>query len=126
MSDNDLLIERLQQILIALERIPRRFESIADPQDFFRTESGIEHLDSICMVLLAVGEAFKQINQKTEGEFLAIYPQVPWQEIMGLRNILAHVYFEVDEQQIYNICRDDIPLLIQTVRRMVQDLGGEL
>ncbi|MEY3297384.1 MAG: hypothetical protein RLZZ597_644 [Cyanobacteriota bacterium] len=28
------------------------------------------------------------------------YPQIHWQEIMGLRNILAHVYFEVDEQQI--------------------------
>lgn len=123
MSDHDLLIERLQQILAALERIPKRFKSIAEPQDFCRTESGIEHLDSICMVLLAVGEAFKQINQKTEGKFLAIYPQIPWQEIMGLRNILAHVYFEVDEQQIYNICRDDIPLLIQTVRQMIQDLS---
>ena len=55
MSDNDLLIERLQQILTALERIPKRFESIAEPQDFCRTESGLEHLDSICMVLLADG-----------------------------------------------------------------------
>ena len=45
MSDNDLLIERLQQILTALERIPRRFESIAEPQDFCRTESGLEHED---------------------------------------------------------------------------------
>ncbi|MGF1569014.1 MAG: HepT-like ribonuclease domain-containing protein [Nodosilinea sp.] len=40
---------------------------------------------------------------------------------MGLRNILAHVYFEVDEQQIYNICKDDVPLRIETVRQMLQD-----
>jgi len=42
---------------------------------------------------------------------------------MGLRNILAHVYFEVDEQQIYSICGDDIPQLIETVRQMIQGLG---
>ncbi len=100
MSDDDLLLDRLTQILEALERIPRRFENIASPQDFYSTEQGLEHLDSICMVLLAVGESFKQINQKTEGSLLAAYPQIPWQEIMSLRNILAHVYFEVDEQQI--------------------------
>jgi uncharacterized protein with HEPN domain len=125
MSDDGLLVDRLTQILEALERIPKRFKNIAAPQDFYNTESGVEHLDSICMVLLAVGESFKQINQKTEGELLAAYPQIPWQEIMGLRNILAHVYFEVDEQQIYNICRDDIPLLIETVRQMLQDLGEQ-
>ncbi|MBD2233526.1 DUF86 domain-containing protein [Phormidium tenue FACHB-1052] len=46
------------------------------------------------------------------------------QENMGLRNILAHVSFEVDEQQIYDIWRDDIPQLISTVRQMIQDLDG--
>ncbi|MBE9155444.1 DUF86 domain-containing protein [Nodosilinea sp. LEGE 06152] len=124
MSDDGLLLERLTQIFEALERIPRRFENITSLQDFYSTYSGLEHLDSICMVLLAVGESFKQINQKTEGSLLGAYPQIPWQEIMGLRNILAHVYFEVDEQQIYNICRDNIPQLIKTVRQMIQDLDN--
>lgn len=77
MSDDGLLLDRLTQILEALERIPRRFENITSPQDFYSTESGLEHLDSICMVLLAVGESFKQINQKTEGNLLAAYPQIP-------------------------------------------------
>jgi uncharacterized protein with HEPN domain len=77
MSDDSLLLDRLTQILEALERIPRRFEDIAAPQDFYSTESGLEHLDSICMVLLAVGESFKQINQKTKGNLLAAYPQIP-------------------------------------------------
>ncbi|MEY3297385.1 MAG: hypothetical protein RLZZ597_645 [Cyanobacteriota bacterium] len=62
MSDDNLLIERLQKILIALERILQRFESITEPQDFRRTEVGLEHLDSIYMILLAIGEAFKQIH----------------------------------------------------------------
>ncbi|MBC6420353.1 MAG: DUF86 domain-containing protein [Hormoscilla sp. SP5CHS1] len=122
MYENDVLLERLLQILEALERIPERFESISVPQDFCDTKAGREHLDSICMVLLAVGESFKQINQKTDEKFLIKYPEIPWRKVMGLRNVLAHVYFEVDPEQIYSICKDDIPLLIDTVQQMIQDL----
>lgn len=45
---------------------------------------------------------------------------------MTLRNVLAHVYFEVDEEQIYSICKDDIAPLTDTVRQMVQDLENDL
>jgi uncharacterized protein with HEPN domain len=72
--------------------------------------------------LLAVGESFKQIDYKTEGKLLAHYPDIPWREVMALRNVLAHVYFEVDEEQIYSICKNDIAPLTNTVRQMVQDV----
>ena len=47
-------------ILEALERLPGRFADIRTPQDFIATEAGREHLDSISMVLLAVGERLPQ------------------------------------------------------------------
>jgi uncharacterized protein with HEPN domain len=122
---DDALVDRLKQILEALELIPGRFQSIAEPKDFFATPAGREHLDSISMVLLAVGESFKQIDYKTEGKLLAHYPDIPWREVMALRNVLAHVYFEVDEEQIYSICKNDIAPLTDTVRQMVQDLDED-
>lgn len=70
MLDRHLLRERLESILVALERIPRRFAEVRTPQDFVASEEGREHLDSISMILLSVGEAFRQIDEKTHGEFL--------------------------------------------------------
>lgn len=122
-NEDDIRLDRLRQILEALERIPDRFKTIDKPEDFLVTPANQEHLDSICMVLLAVGESFKQIDYQTEGRLLANYPDIPWRRIMGLRNVLAHVYFEVDEEQIYSVCKNDIAPLIDTVRQMIEDLA---
>jgi hypothetical protein len=62
--DNALLIERLESCLEALQRIPRRFQGISRPEDFDATEIGIDKKDAICMILIAVGEEFKQIDRK--------------------------------------------------------------
>ena len=79
-------------------------------------------MDSICMVLIAAGEEFKKIDRITEGQLLAQYPQVEWRGATGLRDILAHGYFQADPQQLYNVCKDDIPTLIETLRQMMDDL----
>lgn len=122
-ENQDLLLNRLEQMLEALELLPGRFKDISKPEDFFATPTNREHLDSICMVLLAVGESFKQIDRQTEGNLLSKYPAIPWRKVMALRNVLAHVYFEVDEEQIYTVCKSEIEPLTDTVRQMIADLS---
>lgn len=122
-ENQDILLNRLEQMLEALELLPDRFKDIHKPEDFFATPENREHLDSICMVLLAVGESFKQIDRQTEGKLLAKYPAIPWRQVMALRNVLAHVYFEVDEEQIYAICQSEIAPLTDTVRQIIKDLS---
>ncbi len=89
MSEDSQLLERLQMVLSALERIPARFVSIKAPSDFVASESGLEHMDSICMVLIAVGEEFKKIDRITEGKLFVQYPQIEWrgrEEFIDLLN----------------------------------------
>ncbi|MDN5935872.1 MAG: DUF86 domain-containing protein [Nitrosospira sp.] len=80
---------------------------------------GQDRLDAICMVLVAVGEAFKQ----TDGKLLARYPGVDWTGVKGVRDVIAHGYFEVDAEEVFAICQDDIPVLIDTVHAMLKDLA---
>ena len=79
-------------------------------------------MDAICMTLIAAGEEFKNIDKKTEGKLFARYPQVQWRGAMGLRDILAHGYFDVDTEQLYTICKEHIPVLIETIRKMIKEL----
>ncbi len=122
MSEQTLLRERLQTILEALERIPRRFANIETPDDFVSSQSGIDLMDSICMVLLATGEELKKIDRNTEGSLFARYPQVTWRGAIGLREVLAHGYFQVDPEQLFAICEENIPPMIETVKTMIRDL----
>ncbi len=124
MSDPQALRLHLMQVIAALERIPRRFTGIHQAEDFLASDEGVDRLDAICMMLIAVGEAFKQIDRKTDGKLLPRYPEVDWVGVKGVRDVVAHGYFDVDADQVFAICQHDVPILLQTVRRMIDDLSG--
>ena len=123
MFDSALLREQLETVLEALERIPRRFAGISRAEGFCCSPEGVDRLDAICMILIAVGEAFRKIDRKTEGKLLARYPQVDWPGVRGVRDVIAHGYFDIDAEEVFGICRDDIPVLIETVRKMIEELS---
>ncbi len=121
MYDPELLVEKLQTLLEALERIPRRFADIDSPGDFTSSDAGIDRMDAICMILIAAGEEIKNIDSKTDGQLLGRYPHIKWRGVMGVRDVLAHGYFQVNADQLFAICQNDIPALIQTVKSMIED-----
>jgi uncharacterized protein with HEPN domain len=118
MYDELLLREKLEQIMDAVERINRRFADITTPNDFLATDINHDKLDAIAMLLIAVGESFKKIDKETEGLFLKKYPEIDWKGVIGVRNILAHDYFDIDVEVIFKICQRDIPQLIKTLEQM--------
>jgi len=118
MYDKLLLKEKLEQIMDAVERINRRFVGITTPNDFLATDINHDKLDAIAMLLIAVGESFKKIDKETEGSFLKKYPDIDWKGVIGVRNILAHDYFDIDVEVIFKICQRDIPQLIKTLEQM--------
>jgi uncharacterized protein with HEPN domain len=122
MSDAALL-DRLRDILDALECIPRRCAGLSSAEAFHRDAEGRDRLDAICMTLIAVGEAFRQIDRQAEGKLLARYPQVDWTGVIGVRNVIAHGYFDIDVEQVYDICLKDIPTLIETAKMMIRDIA---
>ena len=72
MSDANSLLDRMQSVLTALERIPRRFAGISQPSDFLTSDAGIDSMDAICMILIAAGEEFRKIDRQTEGNLFAL------------------------------------------------------
>ncbi len=122
MPDMSLIREKLVQIEESLHRIQRRSSNIQSPEDFTDNEDNLVKLDAIAMMLIAVGESFKKIDLETEGQWLEKYPEIDWRGVIGLRNVLAHDYFDIDAEEIFKICRRDIPQLLNTVQRMLAEI----
>lgn len=122
MSDTALIREVLSQILEAANRIAWRFAPISKVDDFLDSPEGLEKLDSICMMLIAIGESLKNLDKLTDGKLLAGYPEVDWKGAKGVRDIISHHYFDLDAELIFGICKKDMPGLQQTVAKMVQEL----
>ena len=123
MYDRDLLIEKLEQISEALERVHRRSENINSPDDFLDTPEGLDKLDAICMMLIAVGESFKKIDTETKGKLLADYGTIDWKGVKGVRDVLSHNYFNIDAEEIYFICDNNLKPLQSAVKSMLRKLS---
>lgn len=64
-------------------------------------------IDAVVRNLEIIGEATKMIPESIRGKF----PSVEWKKIAGLRDILAHHYFEVDLDIIWDILQNKLPEL---------------
>lgn len=122
MYDKALVLEILRQLHTAAVTILQRFEPVKSVEDFTDSFAGMEKLDSICMLLLAIGEGLKNLDKITAGTLLAQYPQVDWKRAKGLRDIISHQYFDVDAEEIFHICTTHIETMRKTLNQLIEDM----
>jgi uncharacterized protein with HEPN domain len=122
MYDKELVLEVLVQIRTASQTILDRFKAIKTVSDFTDSPAGREKLDSICMLLLVIGESLKKLDKITEGSLLSNYPQIDWKKAKGLRDIISHQYFDVNAEAIFDVCKTKIKTLSGTITKIVEDL----
>ncbi len=123
MFDRELVRGVLLQIQTAIERVSRRSSSVESPDDFLASDEGIDKLDAICMMLIAIGESLKYIDKLTDKSLLNNYPQVDWKGAKGVRDIIGHHYFDLDAEIVFTICREHIPDMATVIRQMIKDIN---
>jgi uncharacterized protein with HEPN domain len=126
MYDKELVLEILRQIANSINIVLKRFSIIRNPDDFVKSEEGLEKLDSICMQLIAIGEGLKKIDKVTEGTLLTKYSQVEWNKAKRMRDIIAHHYFDIDEEIVFTVCQKHLPLMLKVVKRMIEEIEKEI
>ena len=68
--------------------------------------------------LQVIGEAARAISSELKDE----HDEMPWQQVVGMRHILVHRYFEVDTDLIWSVVEDDLPELKQQVELILKVL----
>jgi uncharacterized protein with HEPN domain len=53
------------------------------------------------------------------GEIQEQYSEIPWGKMQGIRNVLVHEYFRLDEEILWNASQNDIPPLITALKKLV-------
>ena len=68
-----------------------------------------------------IGEAAKRVSSP----FMEAHPEIPWRQIIGQRNILAHEYGQIDHELLFNTVKNDIPELIVIINRLLPPLDDD-
>ncbi len=122
MYDKEILISLLEKVLSATHRIIEKSKDIDSPDYYLQTPSGMERLESTCMLLIAIGESIKGIDKITEKQLLIKYTGIDWKGVMGMRDIIAHHYFDLDAEIVFEVIKNDLPSLHDTIQQMISDI----
>ncbi|MGY2709359.1 HepT-like ribonuclease domain-containing protein [Thermostichus sp. MS-CIW-28] len=72
-------------------------------------------LGQFCIILQLIGEAVRGIPPEVE----ASHPEIPWDEMRGMRNIVIHEYFQVSLSIIWQTIQEDLILLETSLRQLI-------
>lgn len=78
------------------------------------------HQNAVLKSLEVIGEAARRISPATR----EAHPEIPWTEIIGMRNRLIHGYFEVDLVKVWETIQHDLPSLIAMLGPLIPQEGS--
>jgi uncharacterized protein with HEPN domain len=73
----------------------------------------------VCFCLLVVGEACIQAAKESP----TLPADVPWGEIRGMRNLLVHEYWQIDDEIIYNVARREAEPLARRLDGLINEVA---
>jgi len=114
--------ERDYSILLRMidhcERIFEITKSLDNSFDSFAKNSVVQ--DAINMNIFQIGELSNHLSDELKNSF----PDIPWHNIYGIRNIIGHAYIIVDKSKIWETVEKDIPVLYEKICSIVQGIKG--
>ncbi len=123
MYDKEIVLNLLENMIGATEKILYRNRNITSIDDYLKDDSSLMLLDSLCMQLIAIGEAVKKIDKETDKQLLKAYPQIPWREVAGMRDILSHHYFDLNAEVVFEVTTGHIEELQIVLKKIVEDIS---
>ncbi len=106
---------RLNDILGAAEAAIRA----AGPHSRLHTDDEVL-VSALTYQLIVIGEAARAISADTRAE----WPQLPWAEMIGMRTLIVHSYWRVDEDRLWRTVETDLPPLPGQLRRILSQAGS--
>jgi len=104
-----------QDILDSIDLI----EDYIKKKNYWKFRRDKKIVDAVIRRIEVIGEAIRGIPINVKNKVA----EIPWEEYIQSRNFLIHVYFGVNELRLWNMIREDLPLLKKAIRRLLEEDG---
>jgi uncharacterized protein with HEPN domain len=102
--------ERLEDILTCARNI-KEFTAGRSLDDFLDDPITVR---AVAYEFITMGEAARTVPPDVQEQ----YPDLPWGKMLGIRNVLVHEYFRLDEEILWKAAMEDIPPLIEVLEKI--------
>lgn len=115
----------LVQIRTAIIQLKEWNNNVQSSDDYYCSPDGMKNLAASCMLIEAIGEGVKQIDKITDGKLLDKRPEIPWKDVIGIRNHIAHGYFDIDGDMVFDVIKNDLDSLLKAIEYFIGDPNVE-
>jgi uncharacterized protein with HEPN domain len=106
------ILLNLKALIEAIEKVELYSSDAKNATDFYNDQKSF---DATMMQFVVIGEIISRLD---EG-FKSSHAEIPWQKIKDFRNIIAHDYFGVDADEIWDIVQNKLIPLKQDISRLI-------
>jgi uncharacterized protein with HEPN domain len=104
--------ERIEDILTCAQNV----QNFTAGMTFDSFLADARTIRAVAFEFTTIGEASRAIPQEIQDQ----HPEVPWGKMQGIRNVLVHEYFRLDEEILWKASQEDIPPLIAVLENMIK------
>lgn len=103
---------RVQDILIAIDNIQRYINQMS----FDTFEADEMTSQAVSYNFIVIGEAANNIPVDLQSR----YPEIDWRNVCGMRNVIAHEYFQLELETLWDTLQNDLPILKRQLQELLQ------
>ena len=112
--------ETLSNIKKAILMLQEWNEGMESPDEWLASSAGMQKLAGNAMMIEVIGEEVKKVEKRLGIDFLNQCPEIPWKDIMGMRNHIAHGYFDINEEYVYSVIKNDLAPLLDAIEHLIE------
>jgi len=105
----------LLSLLEAIEKIKLYSQDFDDADTFYHDQKSF---DATMMQFIVIGEIISRLDEN----FKKSNSQIPWQKIKDFRNIIAHDYFGIDADEIWDIVNNKLLPLQNAIKNLANSI----
>lgn len=112
----------LMQIRESIHNLELWNDSITDVEELLTSPEGMKTLAADCMLIEAIGEGVKRVDERTHQQLLPLRPEIPWKAVKGMRDHIAHGYFDINTDLVWDVVKNDLPPLRSAIDFFIDNL----
>ena len=115
----------MREVLRDPSRLRHILDSINNVNQYMdgKTESDLLSNSMLYFAVVKNIEIVGEAAYKLTLEFKEKHPATPWRQIVAMRHILVHGYYQVSASEIYNVYKNDLPILLSQISSYLKEIS---
>ena len=114
-----IVAHSIRKMIEACDLVTLWNNAVSSVDDYLGSPDGMQKMAASCMLIESIGEGVKKIDRLMPGFLNSSEPDVQWRNIKGLRDHIAHGYFNIDADIVFDVAINEIPGLKDALTRIL-------